>query len=217
MQRKVTGNWLSYRRRGIFGWIKEKISSPTPPSLRQRIADARYRLRLQSAKLGANVSRLTGREKMMFNKCVKAKMMKDTVRATMYANECAEIRKATRVLIRSQLALEQVSVRLETVDDLGNVLVNMAPVVGVIRETSGSLTGIMPEISSELGEVNKMLNETIFEAGDIPTRELGFEASEEAQRIIQEANLVAEQKMRDRFPELPTSLPVVPQDLPNTT
>jgi len=195
--------------------VKEKIGSPTPPSLRQRIADARYRLRLQSAKLGANASRLTGRDKQLFSKCVKAKMAKNTVRATIYANECAEIRKATRILIRSQLALEQVNLRLETVDDLGNVLLNMAPVVGVIQETRGSLTGIMPEIASELGEVNEMLNETVFEAGDIPTGELGFESSEEAQRIVQEANLVAEQKMKQRFPELPTSLPTVPQDLPN--
>jgi division protein CdvB (Snf7/Vps24/ESCRT-III family) len=35
-------------------------------------------------------------------------------------------------------------------------------------------------------------------------------SSEEAQRIITEANTIAEQRMKERFPELPTAAPAVP-------
>jgi division protein CdvB (Snf7/Vps24/ESCRT-III family) len=135
----------------------------------------------------------------------------------MYANECAEIRKVTQVVIRSQLALEQVCLRLETIEDLGNILVSMAPVVGVIRETRGSLRGILPEVASELGEVNEMLNDTILEAGVFSSKEMDIGATEEAQKIIREANTVAEQRMKERFPELPTALPRIPEDLQDIT
>ncbi len=217
MQHKVIENWLSPRRKGIFEQIKDKFLLPPSPSLHRRIADARRRLRLQSAKLEANASRLATRDKKMFGKCVKAKISKDAARSILYANECAEIRKATKILIRSQLSLEQVSLRLETVDDLGNVLVDMAPVVGVIKETRGSLTGIMPEIASELGAIREVLHETILEAGGVHSTEMSTEASEEARRIVQEANLVAEQRMKEHFPELPTVFSSVPRDLPNIT
>lgn len=216
MESKVADNWLAFRKRGVFEQIRDRIVSSPRPSMRSRIANARHRLTLQANKLDSNVSRLTERDKKMFDKCVKARMSKDAPRATMYANECAEIRKVTKVVIRSQLALEQVSLRLETVEDLGNILVNMAPVVGVIRETKGSLTGVLPEVASELGYVNQMLSNTVLEAGGLSDRDMSIEATEEAQKIIQEANLVAEQRIREHFPELPAALPTLPDDLQRT-
>ena len=217
MESKVAEDWLTPRKRGIFEQIKDKIADSPPPSLRHKCADARYRLKLQSSKLDASASRLAKRDKEMFDKCVKAKMTGQGDRATMYANECAEIRKVTQVVIRSQLALEQVCLRLETIEDLGNILVSMAPVIGVIRETRGSLRGILPEVASELGEVNEMLNDTILEAGVFSAREMDISATEEAQKIIREANTIAEQRMKERFPELPTALPGIPEDLQDIT
>lgn len=213
MQSKVAENWLTSRKRGFIEQIKDKISSSPSPPMRQRIANARHRLTLQGTKLDSNVSRLTQRDRKMFDKCVKARMGKDTSRATMYANECAEIRKVTKIVIRSQLALEQVSLRLETVEDLGNILVSMAPVVGVLRETKGSLTGVLPEVASELGHVNDLLSDTVMSAGGLSTQEINVEATEEAKKIIQEANAIAEQRIKEHFPELPAGLPSIPEDL----
>jgi division protein CdvB (Snf7/Vps24/ESCRT-III family) len=58
-----------------------------------------------------------------------------------------------------------------------------------------------------------MLSDTVMSAGGLSTREINVEATEEAQKIIQEANVVAEQRIKEHFPELPTGLPIIPEDL----
>jgi len=50
----------------------------------------------------------------------------------MYANEIAEIRKIAKVTLRSELALEQVVLRLETIQEFGDVAAMMGPVAGVV-------------------------------------------------------------------------------------
>jgi division protein CdvB (Snf7/Vps24/ESCRT-III family) len=56
----------------------------------------------------------------------------------------------------------------------------------------------------ELASVNESLEYLVMEVGE--ATEQSFDASisgEDAQRILNEANIVAEQKMRERFPDLP--------------
>jgi division protein CdvB (Snf7/Vps24/ESCRT-III family) len=56
----------------------------------------------------------------------------------------------------------------------------------------------------ELAQVNDTLEGMVVEVGE--STESSFDAaasSGEAQQILQEANTVAEQKMKERFPELP--------------
>jgi division protein CdvB (Snf7/Vps24/ESCRT-III family) len=51
-----------------------------------------------------------------------------------------------------------------------------------------------------------MLSNILVEAGQLGGLTLNFEAAnEEAERILAEAAAVAEQRMKESFPELPTS------------
>ncbi|RLI25478.1 MAG: hypothetical protein DRO52_03960 [Candidatus Hecatellales archaeon] len=172
--------------------------------LKERIAQTVFRLKLQRDKLEQAASRLKQHDQQLFEKIVEAQMVKDDARAAIYANECAEIRKMAKIVLSSQLALEQVILRLETIEEFGDVLAHMAPITGVIHSLKGKLSGIVPEVSYELGSIGEMLNGMMVEAGVAagapPTPEA---ASEESKRILQEASLVAEQRMKEKFPELP--------------
>ncbi|MCY0860029.1 MAG: Snf7 family protein, partial [Sulfolobaceae archaeon] len=138
---------------------------------------------------------------------VEAQMSKDSARAAMYANEIAEIRKITKQLIATQIALEQVSLRLETIGELGDVFANLGPVVGVINELKGVLKGVMPELSIELSDVGDSLQEVLMEAGEFTgSPYVGVPSSPEARKILEEASAIAEQKMKEAFPELPTTV-----------
>ena len=65
----------------------------------------------------------------------------------------------------------------------------------------------MPTAERELGEVGDLLNEIIVEAGQTSGMTLNFESvSEDARKILAEAAAVAEQKMKEKFPELPAGL-----------
>ncbi|RLI04821.1 hypothetical protein DRO26_03880 [Candidatus Bathyarchaeota archaeon] len=174
------------------------------PPLKERIVHAIYRLETQLNKLEQTSTKLHQRDREMFERCIGAKASGDDARAAIYANECVEIRKMAKIVLASQLAIERVILRLQTVEDIGDLLIQMAPVAGIIKETKGKLKGIIPEVSYELEEINRLLNNTLTEAGKASVEEtLPEEASAEARKVLEEATAIAEQKMNENYPKLP--------------
>lgn len=151
-------------------------------------------------------------DREIFDKCVKAEMGHDNARAAMYANECAEVRKMAKVTLQCQLALEQVTLRLETIQEFGDIAAMMGPVASVVRSIRSQIAGVIPEVGFELGEVGEMLNGMVMEVGDTYGNSYDVEAaSGEAQRILTEAGAIAEQRMKERFPELPATSVATPE------
>jgi len=193
----------------VFEKIETKLHHPPAPPLRERVSTALYKLKVQNTKLERAGDNMQTRDKELFDRCVKATVAKDNPRAAMYANEIAEIRKVARIIIRSQLALEQVALRLETVEELGDMMVTIMPVTSVVRALKNDLAGIIPEVASELSGINEILDSVVIEAGEVTGSSIDMKASsEEAQRVLNEANAVAEQRMKEQFPALPAGLAI---------
>ena len=185
-------------------WTKRLKEAFRPTPMRQRVSECLFKLKVQEKKLERTSYHMQQRDQSLYGKCVLALQSKNTQLASMYANECAELRKMAKIVLHSELALEQVTLRLETVHEFGEVANTMLPVAKVVRALKSQLEGVMPEVSLELSEVNETLEELAVEVGE--TTETTFDLStptEESQKILQEANMVAEQKMKERFPELP--------------
>ena len=190
--------------------ITNKMHRGVP--LKERVDEAIFRLRVQENRLDAAANRMQQHDKEMFSKCVKAQVEKDGARAAMYANECAQVRKMAKVTLQCQLALEQAALRLETVREFGQVASMMAPVAAVVRSVQGTITGVIPEVGYELGEIGEMLNSVVYDVGEATGSNYEVQASsEEAQRILTEANTLAEHRMQQRFPDLPAAPAPVPQ------
>ncbi|QGA67601.1 cell division protein CdvB1/B2 [Sulfolobus sp. E11-6] len=180
-----------------------KIKGSKEP-LKYRLVNAHYKISSMISRLDAYISRMQERDKILFERVVEAQMSKDTQRAAMYANEVAEIRKISRQLLTTQIALEQVQLRLETVTELGDIFVNLIPVLGVISELKSALKGIMPEVSLELAELGEGLQEIVTESGEFTGMgSYAAASSPEARKILEEASVVAEQRMKEKFPDLP--------------
>ncbi len=176
------------------------------PPIKEKINAALYKLKVQQNRLEGAGMRMQQHDRELFNKCTSAQLSKDHARATMYANECAEIRKMAKVTMQCQLALEQVSIRLETIEEFGDMAAMMGPVAGVIQSIKGQVSGLMPEVSYELGEIGEALNGVVVEVGEATGQVYDSEASsDEARNILTEAGTVAEQRMRDKFPEIPAA------------
>jgi division protein CdvB (Snf7/Vps24/ESCRT-III family) len=181
--------------------IKEAIR-PTP--MKRRISECLFKLKLQERKLDRTSYHMQQRDQALYGKCVLAVQSKNNELASMYANECAELRKMAKVVLHSELALEQVTLRLETVNEFGQVAYTMLPVVSVVKTLKSQLEGVLPEVSMELSQVNETLEGLTMEVGEATETTFDLSASSgESQKILQEANFVAEQKMKERFPELP--------------
>jgi division protein CdvB (Snf7/Vps24/ESCRT-III family) len=173
--------------------------------LKERIEQAIIKLESQKDKLDHMASRLRSRDQELFQQCLGAQLNKDFAHAKLYANECAELRKIAKVVLSSELALEKVILRLETIDEFGTVMAEMAPIMGIVQETKGKIAGVVPQVAGELEEVNSMLNDLSLEAGEMSgTSGPSLEpADEEAKKVLEETSTIAEQRLRDHFPDLP--------------
>ena len=195
---KFTDNWEKPKT-GIKGLIR-----PSAP-LRQKIELAARRVEAQIQYLNGAINMLTERDKALFQKVVEAYSRHEMQRAKVYANELAEIRKMTNFMMNAELALERVALRLRTVTQLGNVTAALAPIGKVLQSIRVGVAGIFPGAEREFNEISILLDEIMIEASQTTGMTPDFEvASEEAQKILDEAAIVAEQRMRERFPELPT-------------
>jgi len=195
---KFTKEWEEPRT-GIRAIIR-----PEAP-LRQKIELAARRVETQIQYLNGAVQLLTQRDKALFSKIVDAYSRHDMQRASVYANELAELRKMANFMMNAELALERVALRLRTVTQVGNVAATLAPISKVLQSVRTGVAGIFPGAERELSEIGILLDEIMIEASQTTGMTPDFEvASEEAQKILNEAAIVAEQKMKERFPELPT-------------
>jgi len=202
MSKQFIKKWAEPEKMGI----KEAIRPPKP--LRPRIEQAARRVEVQIQRLEQEGSRLTARDKAMFAKIVEAYTTHDSQRANVLANELTEIRKMEKFMTHAGLALEQVVLRLNTVSELGDTVVTLAPAVSVLQSVRVGISGVLPGVEKELGQVGTMLSEIIMESGQGTGMILDFgAANEDAQKILEEAAMVAEQRVKQKFPELPEGVP----------
>jgi division protein CdvB (Snf7/Vps24/ESCRT-III family) len=190
--------------------ITSKIHRTGP--LNERLAEAIFRLQAQENRLAGSAARMQQHDTEMFDKCVRAQVSKDNARATMYANECVQIRKMAKITLQGQLALMQASLRLETAREFGNIASMMAPVASVVKSVQGHISGIIPEVGFELAEIGEVLNNAVCEiGGPLDSNSVVQASGEDAQKILSEANALAEHRIQQHFPEIPTAAPPLPQ------
>lgn len=196
--------------------VKEAVRPPGP--LKPRLNFAIRRIDLQIQRLEQAGDRFSERDKSIFARIVEAYTKHDMPRANVFANELAEIRKMEKMIMHARLALEQIVLRLKTVSELGDVVSTLAPAVGVLRGIRSGMANIFPEAEKELGQIGTLLSGIIIDAGQSTGLTINFEtANEDAQKILSEAATVAEQRIKEKFPELPAGVPVVGEKAPAQT
>jgi len=197
----------------ITSKIKEAVRPQGP--LKPRLDFAVRRIELQVQRLDKASERFSERDKSIFARIVDAYSKHDMPRANVFANELAEIRKMEKMIMHARLALEQIVLRLRTVSELGDVVTTLTPAVSVLRSVRTGMSSIFPEAERELGQIGNLLNGIIIDAGQSTGLTINFEsANEDAQKILTEAATVAEQKIKEKFPELPAGLPSLGEAAP---
>ena len=186
--------------------IKEAFRTPSP--LKPRLDYAIKRIDMQIQRLDKASGHFSERDKFIFARIVDSYSKHDMQRANVFANELAEIRRMEKMIIHARLALEQIVLRLSTVSELGDVVTTMAPAVGVLRSVKNGMAAVFPEADREFGTIGNLLNGIVMDASHSTGLNIDFqEASEDAQKIMNEAATVAEQKVKEKFPQLPAGLP----------
>lgn len=197
----LSKKWEAKNEPSVGAKVKEAIRPPGP--LKPRLDNAMRRIDVQVQKLDQTSNRFADRDKTIFGRLVDSYEKHDMTRAHVYANELAEIRKMEKMTLQAKMALEQISLRLTTVTELGDIAVTLAPVIGVVTNVTRMIGAVSPEAAKELGEIGDLLNGIALDAGAIGSMSLNFDnLSEDSEKILSEAASVAEQRMKTKFPDL---------------
>ena len=179
---------------------KVKVLKPLP----RRIDETVSRLEVIRTRLRSRIRELEARSKQLFDLIVKAQAERENDKAVTYANELAELRRMIRKAVHSELALEGVVHRLQTLRDLDEIGDALAPLREVLIAVGGDVRGVAPRVSESIRSILDSLDEVSAEVGRVP--EMGYASptlSEEARRILAEASEIAARRS-GREAELPT-------------
>lgn len=94
----------------------DKITSryfPAITEFKDESWDIQKDISLEESKLEEMLINLKRKEKEAFEKCIKAQMSKDDNLASMYANQCAEIKKLINTVITNTDLLSRMNITLE--------------------------------------------------------------------------------------------------------
>ncbi len=200
-----TSNWEKKKSAGLGERIRTAFNNPGP--LKPRLDALVHQISIVMAKLDGSMAKIRDRDAALFAKTVSAVQKRDNQRASMFANELAEVRKVGKMVTQSRLALEQIVLRLNTITEMGDIVTTLAPATSIVRNVKQDIVGLMPDAEGELGEVSSLLSGILVDAGSIGGYTMNFEtANEEAERALSEAAAVAESRMKEKFPDIPQSV-----------
>ena len=197
--------WVKPQGESMSHRLIEGIKPQTP--LKPRIEEAQKKLQMQISKLDSISSRMQEKDQLIFKRVVLAMQSHDSQHARVLSGELSQIRKMNKMVTSAKLALEQIQLRLNTITELGDVVVTLSPAMSVIKGVQGGLAGMMPEADQSFGQISDLLGNIMTDSGQIPSSEIGsFGAmNDDTMRIMEEASTVVEMNMKSKFPDLPAS------------
>jgi len=145
----------------------------------------------------------------VFQKIVSAQKENNHAYAKAYAIELQEIRKMNNMVSNAKLSMEQIQIRLNTVSELGDVIVTLSPCMSVIKGLGVSLGGIMPQANSSMQDLSKMLGDVLSGSTMAQHEEtlLGRQNNADTVAILEEAHAVIEGQTKENIPEIPSEIP----------
>ena len=105
--------------------LLENIKPPSP--LKPRIEEAQKRLHSQISKLESMSMKMEEKDQVIFKRVISAMQSHDSQYAKILSNELSQIRKMNKMITSAKLALEQIQLRLNTITELGDVIVTLSP------------------------------------------------------------------------------------------
>jgi division protein CdvB (Snf7/Vps24/ESCRT-III family) len=185
-------------------WEPKKEYSKNKQPLRPRLDEAIRIINIQMQKLDQKGSRIKEYDKILFEKVVYYYRNRDLQRSKIYAQELTEVRKLAKLITMSRLALEQIAVRLGTVEEYGDVAANVAPALMAMKGIYGGITEMMPEADQSMSKLGDLLDGLMVDACQYSNSTGNPSiATEEGEKILDQAASMAEMRLSRSLPEIP--------------
>jgi division protein CdvB (Snf7/Vps24/ESCRT-III family) len=176
--------------------------------LKNKIDFAQKKLQFQISKLDGINQKLQKKHDTIFEKIVNAQRNNKTSYAQAYAGELTQVRKMKNMVSGAKLSMEQVKLRLDTVSELGDVVVTLSPCMAIIKGLSPSLNGIMPEANASMQDLSQILGDVMSgsSVGVGDSMSTVPETNADTLAILEEAHSVIAGQTKSSIPDVPDSL-----------
>lgn len=131
--------------------------------IRDRVVDAITKLEQHRRGVQALRKRLQDRSNRIFESVVVCIQLGEKDKATIYANENAEVKRIMKALRSAELALTQVMLRLESIRDVGEAMKEMEQAFTVIKSMGKVIQGMSMQMNLAQDNIQSTLNETMAE------------------------------------------------------
>lgn len=197
-----SNQWNKEAKKDPTERIRESLRTQKP--LKPTMETAKNRLGIQTQKLDTLLEKLKSKDRTLFDQIVTHLQNHDSQQSKMLSNELSQVRRTIKTISQLKMSLEQVHMRLESTIDIGDALTALKPAVGTLSKVKTGLTGLMPNVDTELGEISDVFSDIMVNANS--TSDIGFAMNPsggDVNNIIAEASVVAEQRVTDNFPDVP--------------
>ena len=201
----MISKWRGDNGESISQRVIDKVKPEAP--VKNKIDEAQKKLQFQITKLEVIHGKLQKKHNIVFDKIVDAQRSNNQTYAKAYAIELNQIRKMKNMIGGAKLAMEQIQIRLNTVSELGDVVVTLSPAMSIIKGLGTSLGGIMPEANAYMEDLSNMLGD-VMKGSTVGSHSLSVtdNNSSETYAILEEAHNIIEGQAKASIPEVPSEL-----------
>ena len=202
----ISNSWNKTEGESISQKVIGKVRPDEP--LKNKIDFAQKKLQFQILKLDGINDKLQKKHDVIFEKIVNAQRNNKTSYAQAYAGELTQVRKMKNMVSGAKLSMEQVKLRLDTVSELGDVVVTLSPCMAIIKGLSPSLSGIMPEANASMQDLSQILGDVMSgsSVGVGDSMSMPTETNADTLAILEEAHSVIAGQTKSSIPDVPDSL-----------
>ncbi len=202
----LSNSWSKEGGESISQRVMSRVKSEEP--IKNKIDFAQKKIQFQISKIEVINEKLQKKHDVIFEKIVNAQRNNNSGYAHAYAGELTQVRKMKNMVGGAKLSMEQIKLRLDTVSELGDVVVTLSPCMSIIRGLAPSLKGIMPEANASMQDLSQILGDVMsgssLAMGD--GMSINADTNADTLAILEEAHSVIAGQTKSTIPEIPDSL-----------
>lgn len=180
------------------------FASDADKSVKEKIGISLRQIEVQRKELEQLRLRLEERRKLMFDSTVRAIEKHDEMRARVLAGEHIELHKIGQVVNASELALLHISVRLETIRDVGDIMYVLTNAFKAVRRIGKSVSEVAPNLEQAASEINDSFSNILAELGMVSPN-VTLSLSDSPTEIFQKAQKLIGERTQE-LSELPRAI-----------
>ncbi|GEM_PF-441731 len=152
--------------------------------------------------------RLMKRHKMLIQQAIVAYLKKERDRSAIYANEAAQVKNMVLRILTAEKVLEQVKLRLETMESVSNIPVLMSEAASLITAAKEYVKDIVPGMAYNMEKLVGEARSAVVETTDAVRVDssAAIEVTPEARKLLEKIRKSVEESVKEQLPEIPLEL-----------